>query len=80
MPVNIAYGQLDKAYDKFYAHAQKEYQIVPNLKGMCGMDAVAILENLGLKVEVKGNGKVKTQSVSEGTSINKVEKVVLQLS
>ena len=47
---------------------------------MCGMDAVAILENLGLKVEVKGNGKVKTQSVSEGTAINKVEKVVLQLS
>ena len=80
VPVNIAYGQLDKAYDKFYAHAQKEYQIVPNLKGMCGMDAVAILENLGLKVEVKGNGKVKTQSVSEGTAINKVEKVVLQLS
>ena len=44
------------------------------------MDAVAILENLGLKVEVKGNGKVKAQSVSEGTEIHEVEKVVLQLS
>lgn len=80
LPVKAGYGQLDDAYKKFYAHAQKEYRQVPNLKGMCGMDAVAILENLGVKVEVNGNGKVKTQSVAEGTNINEVKKIVLQLS
>ena len=80
LPTKSEYGQLDEAYEKFYAHAQKEYQKIPNLKGMCGMDAVAILENLGVSVEVNGNGKVKTQSVAVGTNINEVKKVVLQLS
>ncbi|MFD2587676.1 penicillin-binding protein [Croceitalea marina] len=80
LPVKVEYGPLEKAYGKFYAHAQKEYHKVPNLKGMSGMDAVAILENLGLQVEVSGNGKVKTQSVAEGTNINDVTKIVLQLS
>lgn len=80
LPTKSEYNQLDEAYEKFYAHAQKEYQKIPNLKGMCGMDAVAILENLGVSVEVNGNGKVKTQSVAVGTNINEVKKVVLQLS
>ena len=80
LPVKVEYGPLEKAYEKFYAHAQKEYHKVPNLKGMSGMDAIAILENLGLQVEVSGNGKVKTQSVAEGTNIKDVTKIVLQLS
>jgi len=47
---------------------------------MSGMDAVSILENLGIEVEVRGNGKVKKQSISQGTDINKVDKIVLELS
>jgi cell division protein FtsI (penicillin-binding protein 3) len=38
------------------------------------------LENLGIIVEVKGNGKVKKQSVSKGTDLKKVDKIVLELS
>ncbi|GMN10539.1 penicillin-binding protein [Croceitalea sp. MTPC9] len=79
-PSDPEFDQLEEAYKKFYAHAQKKYQQVPNLKGMCGMDAVAILENLGIEVEVNGNGKVKAQSVSQGTNVNEVEKIVLELS
>ncbi|MEO0526859.1 MAG: penicillin-binding protein [Bacteroidota bacterium] len=71
---------LEEAYEKYYAEAQKKYRKVPNVKGMCGMDAIAILENLGLQVEVKGNGKVKAQSISQGTDLNKVKKIVLELS
>lgn len=69
-----------QSYQKYYAEAQKEYSKVPNVRGMSGMDAIAILENLGIKVEVKGNGKVKKQSISHGTDINKVDKIVLELS
>jgi len=69
-----------QSYQKFYAEAQKNYNKVPNVRGMCGMDAIAILENLGIKVEVKGNGKVKKQSITHGTDINKVNKIVLELS
>ena len=35
---------------------------IPNVKGMSGMDAVALLGNLGLNIKVKGTGKVKSQS------------------
>ncbi|MEL6484056.1 MAG: PASTA domain-containing protein, partial [Bacteroidota bacterium] len=53
---------------------------VPNVKGMSGMDAVALLENIGLKVEVKGNGKVTKQSVDHGTDIKTVKTITLELS
>ena len=46
---------------------------------MSGMDAIAILENLGIEVEVKGNGRVKHQSISKGTDIKTVKKIVLEL-
>ncbi|MBT8313534.1 MAG: transpeptidase family protein [Maribacter sp.] len=72
--------RLDDSYQKYYAEAQKKYHKVPNVKGMSGMDAISILENLGIKVEVHGNGKVKKQSISHGTDINKVDKIVLELS
>ena len=72
--------KLDDSYQKYFAEAQKIYNKVPNVKGMSGMDAVSILENLGIKVEVHGNGKVKKQSISHGTDIKKVDKIVLDLS
>ncbi|MCW5516057.1 penicillin-binding protein [Muriicola sp. Z0-33] len=70
----------DQDYERFYSEAQKQYNKVPNVRGMSGMDAIAILENLGLKVEVKGNGKVRKQSISHGTDLSKVELIVLELS
>jgi cell division protein FtsI (penicillin-binding protein 3) len=72
--------QLENSYQNYYAEVQKRYKRVPNVKGMSGMDAISILENLGLQVEVKGNGKVKKQSVSEGTDIRKTERITLELS
>ena len=74
------YGVLEKAYGQYYVDAQKQRRNIPNLRGMSGMDAISILENMGVRVEVKGNGKVKAQSVKAGTSVNQVKKVVLQLS
>ncbi|MEO9891569.1 penicillin-binding protein [Aurantibacter sp.] len=72
--------KLDTEYQKYYTEVQKAHSSVPNVKGMSGMDAVAILENLGLQVEVIGNGKVKKQSISQGTAIKKVNKIILELS
>ncbi len=71
---------LDKSYQTYYVNAQKQFKTVPNVKGMSGMDAIPILENLGLEVEVIGNGKVKNQSISKGTDIQKVKKITLELS
>jgi cell division protein FtsI (penicillin-binding protein 3) len=70
------------SYDKFDKEANKKTNKIPNLKGMPGMDAIALLENLDLKVKVKviGVGKVKKQSIQPGQNINKNTTIVLELS
>jgi len=80
LPESPKNGALKEEYEEYYAKAQMEYTQIPDLEGMSGMDAISILENLGVKVEVKGNGKVKGQSIKAGTSLGKVEKIVLDLS
>ncbi len=54
-------------------------QLVPNVQGMTLRDAIYILENLGLKVSVTGNGRVRRQSVSSGKRIEKGARIQLQL-
>lgn len=71
---------LDEDYQRYFAASNKKYNEVPNVEGMSGMDAVSILENLGIQVEVKGNGKVKKQSIAKGTDLKKVNKIILVLS
>ena len=44
---------------------------MPSLSGMGLKDAVYLCENLGLKVMIKGRGKVDSQSISEGQNIAK---------
>ena len=47
---------------------------------MKGMDAVALLENLGLKVKVIGVGRVKKQSLTSGQAFNKNQTIIIELS
>jgi cell division protein FtsI (penicillin-binding protein 3) len=42
---------------------------VPNVKGMGARDAIYVLENLGMNVEVSGVGKVVRQTVQPGSKI-----------
>ena len=44
------------------------------------MDAISLLENIGIKVKIIGNGKVKEQSVEKGTKIEENQTIVLKLS
>jgi cell division protein FtsI (penicillin-binding protein 3) len=63
-----------------YAKSHVIKGLVPNVKGMSGMDAVALLENLGLKVKAIGVGKVKKQSVEGGQRLDKNATIILELS
>lgn len=72
--------KLDRDYNSYFEKVQKKQAAVPNVKGMSGMDAVALLENLGLRVKAKGVGKVKKQSVQAGVAIIKNSTIVLELS
>lgn len=76
---DVLIAKIEDSHQDYYKVAQAKYAAVPNVKGMCGMDAVAILENLGIEVEVKGNGKVKNQSITKGTDLKSVKKIVLEL-
>ncbi|MFI8378607.1 penicillin-binding protein [Leeuwenhoekiella sp. NPDC079379] len=67
-------------YEGYYKMSQNRAQTIPNVKGMSGMDAVSILENLGLQVEYRGNGKVREQSLKAGQKLSKNQKIILQLS
>lgn len=67
-------------YNAYYTKLQKKSQNIPNVKGMSGMDAVALLENLGLRVRIVGMGKVSNQSIQAGNTIDKNATIVLELS
>ena len=69
----------EKNYNAYYTKSQNEKHIIPNLKGMPGMDAIALLENMGLQVKIKGLGKVKSQSIRVGDALIKNSKIELEL-
>lgn len=71
---------LNMHYSLYLEKSRKEYKTVPNVVGMSGMDAISFLENLGLKVFVKGNGKVKKQSLNVGEKLVNKKEIVLELS
>ena len=54
--------------------------VMPNVRGMGLKDAVYLLENMGLKVAVRGRGKITMQSVAPGTALAKGVTVILELS
>jgi cell division protein FtsI (penicillin-binding protein 3) len=54
-------------------------KVVPDLLGMGAKDAVFILENMGLNVQVQGRGKVISQSMKPGTLAKKGNSVMINL-
>lgn len=53
---------------------------VPDVRGMGLKDALYLLENAGLKVQIKGTGKVVTQSLRPGDPVAKGNTIQLELS
>lgn len=53
---------------------------VPDVMGMGLKDALYLLENAGLRVEIRGAGRVTTQSIPGGTKIGRDQKIIIELS
>ena len=53
---------------------------VPNVVGMGAKDAVYLLESLGLRVQISGIGKVKSQSILAGNTLQKGKTIQLRLN
>ena len=54
--------------------------IMPDLSKMELMDAIALLENFGMKVIIQGKGKKINQSIKKGKTVKKDQKIILRLS
>lgn len=54
--------------------------IVPRVVGMGAMDAIYLLENMGLYVRMIGSGVVRKQSITPGTRATKGREIVIELS
>lgn len=57
-----------------------ETKRMPSLRGLGLKDALSVCENIGLKVTVKGKGKVANQSISEGQFFAKGQIVNIELN
>ena len=54
--------------------------ITPDVVGMGLKDAIYLLENKGLKVQLEGKGKVINQTIIAGTNFTKGQKIILFLN
>lgn len=54
--------------------------LVPRVVGMGAMDAIYLLENMGLYVRMIGSGVVRKQSITPGTRATKGREIVIELS
>jgi len=88
--LNLPYDNLNK--EAFWINTEKHDDkiiikerdliegLVPNVVGMGARDALFLLENAGLKVNIKGYGSVRSQSVPPGTRIINGEQITLEMS
>ena len=76
----VNFESIELQYATYDDKLSKNYTKVPNVKGMSGMDALSLLENIGLKVEIYGVGKVEFQSLKKGEKLVKGNTITLKLS
>ena len=78
--LEVRNASVETEYENFYKTAQTYLTIMPDVKGLPAMDALALLENMGLKVKLSGSGIVKNQSINKGIKVKKNQTVVLETS
>lgn len=77
--LNVKIASVEKEYEGFYKKSETYKTIMPNLVGLPVMDALALLENMQVKVQVKleGNGVVKKQSIEHNIKLQNNQVVIL---
>lgn len=70
---------VENDFETYYNLAQNHKTIMPSVIGLPTMDAIPLLENMGLKVKVNGTGIIKSQSVEKGEKVQKNQTIVLNI-
>ena len=79
LPVTESY-QAESGFDK-YKELEKKYRtIMPKVVGLPSMDALTLLENLDVDVNIKlkGHGIIKDQSVRSGIKLQPKQTIILE--
>ena len=69
---------VEQDFEKYFELLQKEKNIMPNLIGLSAMDALPLLENMGVNAKLDGNGIITNQSIVEGREIG--ENAIVKLT
>jgi len=80
MEDKVQFETINSQYTDFDKKLNKDYSKIPDVTGMVGMDALYLLENIGLKVKIYGVGKVEFQSQKKGEKLIKGTTITLRLS
>lgn len=75
--LEVVNEDVETSFEAYYDIANTHKTIMPNVIGLPAMDALALLENMGLKVKLEGVGVVKNQSITKGIKIKPNQVVVL---
>jgi cell division protein FtsI (penicillin-binding protein 3) len=80
--LEISNSDVKEEFENYFNLSQTYKTIMPNVVGLPAMDAVALLENMNIKVKVKiiGNGVVKKQSVDKNEKLKNNQTIVLEAS
>lgn len=78
--IEVNHASVEKEFEGYYNTAQTYKTIMPDLRGLPAMDAVSLLENMGMRVRISGKGNVKRQSIDKGTKLKPNQVVSLTLS
>jgi len=70
---------VEKEFEEYYKAAKTYKTIMPSVVGMQTMDAIPLLENMGLKVKIDGTGIIKGQSIEKGAKVKRNQTVVLDI-
>ena len=77
--LEVKNASVEKEFQAYYDVANTHKTIMPNVIGLPVMDAVALCENLGLKVKIEGAGVVKSQSIQKGVKVKKNQIIILEV-
>ncbi len=80
--LDVQSESVNNEFEAYFEIAQTYKTVMPNVIGLPVMDAIALLENIQVKLKIKldGNGIVRKQSINKNVKLKNNQEVVLSAS
>ena len=80
--LDVKSEKAEEEFESYYKLAQLHKTVMPDLVGLPAMDALALLENMqvNVRVEIKGSGVIKQQSIDKSVKLTNNQTIVLTAS